>query len=58
MERVRTSELKTGGKATRNIMERNRAMKFLLKLVGVLGVSLIMSGMLFQVVVGVEWMEY
>ena len=38
-------------------MERSRAMKFLLKLVGVLGVSLIMSGMLFQIVVKVAWME-
>ena len=57
MERVRTAELKTGSKAARNIMERSRAMKFLLKLVGVLGVSLIMSGMLFQIVVNVAWME-
>ena len=47
MERVRTSELKTGNKTARNIMERSTVMKFLLKLVGVLGVSLIMSGMLF-----------
>ena len=47
MERVRTSELKTGSKTARNIMERSAVMKFLLKLVGVLGVSLIMSGMLF-----------
>ncbi len=49
MERVRTSELKTGSKAARTIMERSGAMKLLLKLVGVLGVSLIMSGMLFQI---------
>ena len=57
MERVRTAELKTGSKAARNIMERSRGMKFLLKLVGVLGVSLIMSGMLFQIAVNVAWME-
>ena len=39
-------------------MERSRAMKFLLKLIGVLGVSLIMSGMLFQILVKVKWMQY
>lgn len=30
-------------------MERSGVMKFLLKLVGVMGVSLIMSGMLFKI---------
>lgn len=58
MERVRTSELKTGSKAARNIMERSAVMKFLLKLVGVLGVSLIMSGMLLQTPLKGRWMEY
>lgn len=38
-------------------MERSRAMKFLLKLVGVLGVSLIMSGKLFQILVKVGRIE-
>ena len=49
MERVRTSELKTGSKTTRNFLERSSVMKFLLKLTGVFGVSLVMSGMLLQV---------
>ena len=44
MERVRTSELKMGGKTTRNFVEGNRLVKFFLKVVGVLGVSLVMSG--------------
>ena len=39
-------------------MERSAAMKFLLKLVGVLGVSLIMSGMLFQILMKRGRMEY
>ena len=46
MERVKTSELKTGNKSARNFMERSAFMKALLKVVGVLGVSLVMSGML------------
>ena len=45
MERVKTSELKTGSKSARNFMERSAFMKGLLKVVGVLGVSLVMSGM-------------
>lgn len=39
-------------------MERSGAMKFLLKLVGVLGVSLIMSGMLFQILMEGGQMKY
>ena len=45
MERVRTGELKPSSKHTRNFMERSTFMKVLLKTVGVLGVSLVMSGM-------------
>ena len=43
MERVKTNELKTGSKSARNFMERSAFMKALLKFVGVLGVSLVMS---------------
>lgn len=46
MERVKSNELKPGNKYTRNFMEKSAAMKALLKIVGVLGVSLVMSGML------------
>ena len=46
MERVKTNELNPGSKSARNLMERSAVMKALLKIVGVLGVSLVMSGML------------
>ena len=46
MERVRTNELNASSKSTRNLLERSAFMKMLLKIVGVLGVSLVMSGML------------
>lgn len=46
MERVKTNELNQGSKSARNFMERSGFMKALLKVVGVLGVSLVMSGML------------
>ena len=45
MERINTEALKTG-QHTRTFMEKNVFMKGLLKVVGVLGVSLVMSGML------------
>lgn len=45
MERVKTNELKPGSKSARNFMEKSAIMKALLKIVGVLGVSLVMSGM-------------
>ena len=45
MERVQTNELKTGTKSARNFVEKSAFMKALLKIVGVLGVSLVMSGM-------------
>lgn len=46
MERVMTNELGSSSKSARNFMERSAAMKAFLKVVGVLGVSLVMSGML------------
>ncbi len=46
MERVLTRELKPSSKHTRNFIERNAFMKVFLKVVGVLGVSLVMSGMI------------
>ena len=44
MERALTGELKPSSKHTRNFVERNAFMKVFLKIVGVLGVSLVMSG--------------
>ena len=45
MERVLTNELSPGSKSARTFMEKSAVMKTLLKIVGVLGVSLVMSGM-------------
>jgi len=45
MERVMTGELKQSSKHARNFLERSVFMKVFLKIVGVLGVSLVMSGM-------------
>ena len=45
MERVRTKDLKTfGGRTTRSFIENSWVLQTILKLVGVLGVSLVMSG--------------
>ena len=52
MERVTTNELNQSSKSTRNFMERSTFMKMLLKVVGVLGVSLVMSGMLERLWLG------
>lgn len=46
MERVMTNELSSGSKSARNFMERSSFTKAFLKVVGVLGVSLVMSGTL------------
>lgn len=43
MERVKTNELSAGSKSARNFLEGSAFMKALLKIVGVLGVSLVMS---------------
>ncbi len=43
MERIKTSDMKTGNKQARNFMENSRIMKAFLKVVGVFGVSLVMS---------------
>ena len=44
MERVHTSDLRWTGKSARTFMERSSLMKLVLKIIGVLGVSLVMSG--------------
>ena len=44
LERVETSKLKNGNR-TRTFLERSATMKALLKVIGVLGVSLVMAGM-------------
>ena len=46
MERVETQDLRRENKAARSFIERSTFMKALLKIVGVLGVSLVMAGML------------
>ena len=46
IERVKTNELKPSSKSARNFVEKSAFMKALLKIVGVLGVSLVMSGRL------------
>ena len=43
IERIIINELKTGNKSARNFMERSAFLKALLKVVGVLGMSLVMS---------------
>lgn len=44
MERVKTIDLAYPNKATRSLLERSMTMKVLLKVIGVFGVSLVMSG--------------
>lgn len=44
MERVKSVDLKASSKSTRSFIEGSTFMKTLLKVVGVLGVSLVMSG--------------
>ena len=44
MERIKTSDLASPNKLTRSFLERSTIMKTLLKVVGVFGVSLVMSG--------------
>ena len=46
MERVKTQDLRKQNKVARSLVERSAFMKTLLKVVGVLGVSLVMSGKL------------
>ena len=46
MERVMTDQLRPGSKSARSFMEKSAFMRALLRIVGVMGVSLIMSGML------------
>lgn len=44
MERVKSVDLKPSSKSTRSFIEGSTVMKTLLKVIGVLGVSLVMSG--------------
>ena len=43
IERYRTSELRTGAKTARNFIEHSRVSQYLLRTIGVFGVSLVMS---------------
>ena len=47
MERFLSSDLNRTTRSTRSLLERSGFMKTLLKIVGVLGVSLVMSGMVW-----------
>ena len=44
IERVKTIDLAYPNKAARSLLERSMTMKILLKVIGVFGVSLVMSG--------------
>lgn len=44
MERVKSADLKPSSKSARSFIEGSTFMKTLLKVIGVLGVSLVMSG--------------
>lgn len=44
LERARTNELKAASRSTRSFIEKSSVVKTILKIVGVLGVSLVMSG--------------
>lgn len=48
MERAKSTDLNTSSKSTRSFIESSTFMKALLKIVGVAGVSLVMSGTLTQ----------
>ena len=43
MERIKTSELRPGGRRARDFIEKGKVAKYLLRLIGVFGVSLVMS---------------
>ena len=43
MERVHSADLRLASKSARNFIEQSRIVQFLLKLIGVFGVSLVMS---------------
>ena len=45
MERVHSNEMRPSSKTARQFIEESRFAKVILKLVGVFGVSLVMSGM-------------
>lgn len=47
MERAQSLDLKSTSRSTRSLLERSGFLKTLLKIIGVLGVSLVMSGMIF-----------
>lgn len=44
MERVLTSEMRSSAKSARNFIERSRIAKVFLKVLGVFGVAMVMSG--------------
>ena len=57
MQRVKTQDLRKENKVARSLIERSPFMKTLLKVVGVLGVSLVMSGMLSIMINIRQWAE-
>lgn len=48
MERVKSSDLRASSKSVRSFIERSTMTKALLKILGVVGVSLVMSGTLLE----------
>lgn len=48
MKRVRSNDLKGPSKSARRFLERSKIAQVFLKIIGVLGVSLVMSGMLYR----------
>lgn len=44
MERVRTNDLRGSNKSARQFLERSKIAQVFLKIIGVLGISLVMSG--------------
>ncbi len=50
MERVKSSELRPSSKSVRSFVERSTITKALLKILGVVGVSLVMSGTLLEMI--------
>jgi hypothetical protein len=50
MKRVKSSELGTSSKSVRSFIERSTITKALLKILGVVGVSLVMSGTLLEMI--------
>ena len=54
MERIGTDKMRPGGKGARQFIEDSRIAKMILKLTGVIGVALVMSGMTLKNALSVQ----